>query len=277
MSWGSWGKNLSTQEQSDLIKYCVNNGNTTFDHADIYGDYTTEREFGKSLKESGVNRNNIKIISKCGIQLISDNKSHRIKHYNFSKKHIVKSVEQSLKNLNTDYLDHLLLHRPSPLMDINEITEAVTHLLDSGKIKEFGVSNFNPQQVDLISTKNIVSTNQIEFSLTSPDPMFNGILDQVQQTKIQAMCWSPLGNVFKEKTEQTIRVKTVLSSLSTKYNLEKDTILYSWLLKHPANVSPVIGTTNKHRIQNANKALAVQLDLEDWFSLLAASTGEDVP
>lgn len=277
MSWGDWGKQLSSKEQAEMIQFCVENGNTTFDHADIYGDYTTERGFGKALVESEVKREDIQLISKCGIQYVGKMRNNKIKHYNYSKDYIIWSAEESLKNLKTDYLDTFLLHRPSPLMHPNEIAAAISHLQESGKIIQFGVSNFTPSQVDLISDKIKVLVNQIEFSLTQHIAMLDGTLDQMLQNNIQPMSWSPLGSIFKEENEQTLRIKKVLKTLSEKYSISEDTILLSWILKHPANVSPVIGTTNKERIKNANKALHINLELEDWFTLLTESQGHKVP
>ncbi|NNJ55825.1 MAG: aldo/keto reductase, partial [Bacteroidia bacterium] len=121
MSWGSWGKKLSIEEQAEMIQFCTENGNSTFDLADIYGDYTSESEFGEALNKSGVKRDQTKLISKCGIQLVNENRNTKTKHYNYSKEYIVQCVEKSLRHLNTDYLDTLLLHRPSPLMEANEI------------------------------------------------------------------------------------------------------------------------------------------------------------
>lgn len=277
MTWGDWGKQLSSKEQTEMIQFCVENGNKTFDHADIYGDYTTERGFGKALVESEVKREDIQLISKCGIQYVGEIRNNKIKHYNYSKDYIIWSAEESLKNLKTDYLDTFLLHRPSPLMHPNEIAEAITHLQESGKIIKFGVSNFTPSQVDLISDKIKVSVNQIEFSLTQHIAMLDGTLDQMLQNNIQPMSWSPLGKIFKEENEQTSRIKKVLKTLSEKYSISEDAILLSWILKHPANVSPVIGTTNIERIKNANKALDIKLELEDWFTLLTESQGHKVP
>ena len=276
MSWGDWGKQFSTKEQSEMIQFCVENGNSTFDHADIYGHFTTEAAFGKGFKESGIHRKDIKLISKCGIQLVTESRNNKLKHYNYSKEYIVWSAEQSLKNLKTDYLDTFLLHRPSPLMHPNEIAEAITELKESGKIINFGVSNFMPSQINLITEKSPVEVNQIEFSLTQHTAMHNGSLDQMLQKDIQPMCWSPLGTVFKEQTEQTTRIKKVLTQLAEKYNVAEDVLLLAWILKHPANISPVIGTTNRDRLLNANKALSIELELQDWFLLLEASKGEEV-
>jgi len=277
MSWGNWGKQLSTKEQSVLIEFCVANGNNIFDHADIYGDYTTESGFGKALEQSSIKRESIKLISKCGIQYVGNTRNNTVKHYNYSKEYIIWSAEQSLKNLKTDYLDTFLLHRPSPLMHPDEIAEAITRLQDSGKIIDFGVSNFTPSQVALIDDKTTVTVNQIEFSLTQHKAMLDGTLDQMLQHGIMPMSWSPLGTIYKEDNEQTVRVKKLLKTLSEKYEVSDDVLLLSWILKHPARISPVIGTTNKERISNATKALDLKLELEDWFMLLTACQGHKVP
>jgi predicted oxidoreductase len=276
MSWGVWGKQFSTKEQIDMIRFCTENGNTIFDHADIYGNYTTEAGFGKAFIDSGINREDIQLISKCGIQLINERRGSRIKHYKYAKEYIISSAEASLRNLKTDYLDTFLLHRPSPLMQPDEISEAITILQDSGKIINFGLSNFTPSQVDLIANSVPVTANQIEFSLTKNEAMFNGTLDKMLQEGIQTMSWSPLGAVFKDETAQTKRIKAVLKKLTKKYEISEDVILLAFILRHPAKVAPVVGTTNKERILNANSALNIHLELQDWFEMLAASQGYEV-
>ena len=276
MSWGKWGKQFSTKEATEMIQFCVANGNITFDHADLYGDYTTEAEFGLAFEASKIDREKIELITKCGIQNPGETRDNKVKHYNYSKEYIIWSAEQSLKNFKTDYLDTFLLHRPSPLMNPIEIAEAITILKDAGKIVNFGVSNFTPSQVSLISDHVSVDVNQIEFSLTQNSAMTNGTLDQMLQSKIQPMSWSPLGSVFREETHQTKSIKEVLKRFSTKYNCTEDALLLAWLFKHPAKVAPVIGTTNKDRILNANKALEINLELKDWFIMLEASNGQEV-
>lgn len=276
MSWGKWGKQFSTKEATEMIQFCVANGNTTFDHADLYGDYTTEAEFGAAFKTSKIDREQIELITKCGIQNPGETRDNKVKHYNYSKEYIIWSAEQSLKKLKTDYLDTFLLHRPSPLMQPEEIAAAVSTLKNDGKIINFGVSNFTPSQVNLIADHVSVDVNQIEFSLTQNSAMTNGTLDQMLQKKMQPMSWSPLGSVFREETHQTKSIKEVLNRLSTKYNCTEDALLLAWLCKHPAKVAPVIGTTNKDRILNANKALEINLELEDWFIMLETSNGQEV-
>ncbi|MBC9794358.1 aldo/keto reductase [Sinomicrobium weinanense] len=277
MTWGKWGKKFSAKEMEERMHHCLENGITTFDHADIYGGYTTEEEFGRAFADSGIRRDDIELISKCGIQYVCEKRDNKIKHYNYSGNYIVWSVEQSLKNLRTDYLDLLLLHRPSPLMDPSEIAGAVEKLRSSGKVREFGLSNFSPSQVDLVKSAVEVSANQIEFSITEFSAMHNGSLDQMIVEDITPMAWSPLGKTFREKTPQTERVQQLLMDLVVKYRVSADQLLLAWILKHPAAIHPVIGTTSPERITNAVKALDIEMELEDWFALLVASQGHKVP
>ncbi len=275
MTWGSWGKKLSTDDMIDFMNHCLEQGLTTFDHADIYGDYGTEEDFGKAFSASGVDRTKIQLISKCGIQMTSG-RNNLLKHYEYSKEYIIWSVETSLKKLQTEYLDLLLLHRPSPLMIPDEIAEAATKLLKDGKIKSFGVSNFTPSQIATLEKSIPISCNQVEFSLTHNTPMDDGTFDDCILNGRHAMAWSPLGVVFREQTEQTERIKKVLNELGEKYNADASQLLLAWIMKHPAKVHPVVGTTNKERITAAIQASRIDMELQDWFSLLEASRGEEV-
>nr|WP_321228950.1 aldo/keto reductase [uncultured Psychroserpens sp.] len=276
MTWGVWGKKLRKNQIIDLMQHCIEQNLTTFDHADIYGDYTTETDFGDAFAESGIKRDHIQLISKCGIQLISKNRSNSVKHYNYDTNYIIKSAEESLKKLKTDYLDLLLLHRPSPLMQPDEITEAISNLKKRGLIRDFGVSNFTPSQIELISKSIDISVNQIEFSLTQHKAMHNGSLDHMMTKNITPMAWSPLGNVFREDTEQTRRIHKQLGELLDKYNVTEDQLLLAWTLKHPSHIHPVVGTTTKKRITDAAKAVHIELELEDWFKILEACQGHEV-
>jgi predicted oxidoreductase len=277
MTWGVWGKNCSTSQMIELMNSCLESGISTFDHADIYGGYTTEEAFGKAFGESQIDRKDIQLISKCGIQMMSEKRSNTIKHYEYSKEYIIASAEQSLKNLQTDYLDLLLLHRPSPLMQVDEIAEAVEKLKIDGKILDFGVSNFTPSQSDLIETKTKINYNQIEFSITHLEPMIGGSLDHMQTNRITPMCWSPLGTVFRKEDEQSQRIQKVANELASKYDVSNDIILLAWILKHPAGILPVCGTSDKNRLTRLMHATTIEMELQDWFLLWTASTGNPVP
>lgn len=273
MTWGEWGKNYSTKEMASLIEHCVSIGVSTFDHADIYGDYSNEAEFGTAFKESGIERESIELISKCGISRVCDRRNYMVHHYNYTKEYIINSVKQSLQNLQTDYLDVLLLHRPSPLMNPYEISEAITYLKNKEMIRSFGVSNFTPSQLSMIDKQISVEINQIEISLTKYDSMYNGQLDQCLEKKITPMSWSPLGAAMKKENP---KLTMTLDRLAKKYGLEVSQILIAWLVKHPAGIIPVVGTTQKDRIAQALEASKVDLELEDWFDLLEATRGHQI-
>ena len=276
MTWGSWGKKLSKKEMMELMHHSIECGLTTFDHADIYGSYSTEADFGAAFGDSGIKRDSIQLITKCGIQL-TRGRDNRINHYQYDKDYIIWSAEESLKKLKTDYLDFFLIHRPSPLMNPNEIAEAARHLLVSGKIKQFGVSNFTTSQMAMLEKAVPVEGNQVEFSLTHHDPMYDGVFDDCIANKRMAMAWSPLGSFFREDDEQGARIKAAMEPLKNKYDADESQLLLAWILKHPAKVHPVIGTTNKKRMELAAKAIKIDLELQDWFDLLVAAQGHDVP
>lgn len=277
MNWGVWDKNLTNKEMESTIQLCVENKITTFDHADIYGSYTTEADFGKAFKASKISREKLQLITKCGIQMVAESRKNKIKHYDYSKEYIVWSVEESLKKLKTDYVDVFLLHRPSPLMQADEIAEAVEKLKSEGKIIDFGLSNFTSSQTELIRQKTEVSFNQVQFSATNFEPMVDGSLDYMQTHDIRPMSWNPLGTVFREDTKKTRRLKKLLSTLVEKYHLGSDTLLLAWILKHPARIIPIAGTVNVARIQSLMKAVELDLDKEDWFAIWTESMGNDVP
>lgn len=277
MNWGVWGVNLSKKAMQERIIAYLNQEITTFDHADIYGGYTTEIAFGEAWKELGVPREEVQFISKCGIKYVGGKREYTIKHYDYSKSYIIWSVEQSLKNLQTDYLDVLLLHRPSPLMRPVEIAEAVTELKNCGKIISFGLSNFTSEQTQLLQKEMTIAYNQIQFSATHFEAMVNGSLEFMQLQKIQPMAWNPLGSIFKEPNEQTQRLHKLFSKLELKYNCTTDLLMLAWIIKHPANILPVVGTTNLDRITNLNQVKALSLSIEDWFAIWTESQGKKVP
>jgi len=277
MTWGAWGKQFSTAQMQVLFEEALDLGITTFDHADIYGGYTTEAAFGKAFHASSIAREKVQFISKCGIQFPSELRPLPVKHYDYSAKHIQMSVENSLKNLHTDYLDVLLLHRPSPLMEARPIADTVLKLLEQGKIKYFGVSNFTPYQMQLLQKEIPLEWNQLECSLTHEKPMLDGTLDYMKVAEIGVMAWSPLGSYFKEKTSKKNRLDTLLTSLCEKYDCQEDQLLLAWLMHHPSKIYPVVGTTSGARLKKALDAEKIKLEITDWFLLLEASMGKPLP
>ncbi|MBT8254534.1 MAG: aldo/keto reductase, partial [Bacteroidia bacterium] len=268
MTWGRWGKSLDSDGMIALMNKCLEIGIDSFDHADIYGGYTTEADFGNAFSKSRIDRENIKLISKCGIQYVCEQRPVKVKHYNYNKDYIIKSVETSLKNLNTDYLDLFLLHRPSPLMHPQEVMEAVAKLGQEGKIIDFGVSNFTTSQVELIASEVPVLVNQVEFSLSQFNAMHDGTLDQMIRLDMIPMAWSPLGNLFREENEQVIRIHQAMEEIMEKYDATADQLALAWIMKHPAGIHPVVGTTNMERLTRAQQAISIDMELEDWFTLL---------
>ncbi|MGB5372132.1 MAG: aldo/keto reductase, partial [Flavobacteriaceae bacterium] len=165
----------------------------------------------------------------------------------------------------------------SPLMHPDPIAKAITKLKNQGKIKSFGVSNFMPSQIAMIESAIPVSANQVEFSVTSSEAMYNGIFDDCITHGRMAMSWSPLGSYFKEKSSRIERISIVIDGFSAKYGCTSDQLLLAWILKHPAKVFPVVGTASAHRLKDAMAATKIQLELEDWFVMLQASQGHEVP
>lgn len=276
MRWGIWGANHSVKEIQKLIQVCVEENITTFDHADIYGGHTTEELFGNAWKDMDLKRENLQFISKCGIVMNSDKKPSALKYYNYNKDYILNCVDESLSNLKTDYLDTLLLHRPSPLMNPEVIAEAFTVLKDAGKVKEFGVSNFSVSQFELINQYVPLVTNQIEISVNEISAFENGILDQLMSKGLRPTAWSVMGSYFSDQSDENIRIKKVIVELCDKYNAEENQILLAFILKHPSKIIPVIGTSKAGTIRTLSQTLQIDLDLEDWFRILESIRGKEV-
>lgn len=281
MKWGTWGARFNTAQYRRMIEYCLEAGVTSFDHADIYGHYTTEEEFGHALSEMGRERSGMQLITKCGICMVSPNRpSFHIKHYDTTSRHIIASAEQSLHHLRTDYIDLFLIHRPDPLMNPEEIASAFRSLLESGKVLHVGVSNFSPSQVALLHALIPVEVNQVEISILHTDSFYNGILDQCIREKIIPQSWSPLGGgriAAEEPDEKSRRIMAVAEILGSKYGASFDQILLAWLRQHPAGIIPILGTTRSDRIKDAQLSSSIKMSTEEWFMLLRAANGHEVP
>jgi predicted oxidoreductase len=240
--------NKSTRGIVALLHDCLEQGITTFDHADIYGDYTCEGRFGSALAASGINRSAIQLITKCGIKLVSANRpNHKIHGYDTSCSHIIASVENSLRCLHTDYVDLLLIHRPDPLADPREINDVFVRLRQSGKVHSFGVSNFLPSQFELLASKLDVPlvTNQIEYSVMNLDAHADGSIDLCQKLEICPMAWSPLGGgrLFHDDSDQARRLRETLTRIGRDLGrVSMEQVALAWILKHPAKFVPVLGT-----------------------------------
>ncbi len=275
-----WG--YSKEETLNFIESCLYMCITSFDHADIYGNYTVEEQFGQALALKPSLRDQMELVTKCGIKLISSNRSeHRIKHYDTSRDHIIQSVHQSLRNFQTDYIDVLLIHRPDPMMDPSEVAEAFASLKRDGKVKRFGVSNFLPAQYNMLNSylDDPLVTNQIEISATHLEHFENGAMEQCQSDRISPMAWSPLGggSIFTSTEEKFQRVRKVLEKIKEETGATSiDQVLFAWLLAHPAKIIPIVGSGKLDRIKTAAGALKLNLSRQQWFEILEASKGTEV-
>lgn len=275
---GQWG--MSSEQVASLINACLDLGIDTFDVADIYGDYQCESMLGAALQTNPTLKSRIKLISKCGIALVSQARpAHRVKHYNTSREHIIASVENSLVCLGVEKLDLLLIHRPDPLMDAEVIADAFGSLKRAGKLEGFGVSNFLPHQFDLLQSRlnEPLRTNQIEVSLLHLDSLFDGTLDQCQRLNVKPQAWSPLaGGLLAHQHEETPLSRT-LSRLGNELGVTREQLAIAWLLRHPAGIRPILGSGKLHRIRELIDAQNIELDRQLWFELLEAAMGHAVP
>ncbi|MFD1314718.1 aldo/keto reductase [Namhaeicola litoreus] len=280
--WRVTDWNYSDMQLLKFVEEVLSLGIDSFDQADIYGNYESEKKFGEALKLKPSLREEIKIISKCGIKLLSDKFPERkAKHYDYSYEHIVKSAETSLKNMRTDRLDLLLLHRPSPFFNAEEVARAFEFLKKGGKVLHFGVSNFKPSQFEVLQSylSDSLVTNQVEISPFCLEHFENGNIDFFQKHKIKPMAWSPLGggNIFNTKDEGIISCLEVLNRIGEELNCSVDQVVYAWLVKHPVGICPVIGTGKIERVKSAAKSLEIDLNLEQWFQIYEAGLGEELP
>ncbi len=275
--------NLNTEELTSLINQCIELGITSFDHADIYGDYSCEEIFGKALKGNAYLRNQMQLITKCGIKLISaKHPDHKIHYYDTRKAHIIHSAETSLKYFHTDRIDLLLIHRPDPLMNPQEVAEAFTKLKKDGKVLNFGVSNFTPKQFSTLQSylDFDLATNQIEASVACMEHWENGNIDYMLEKKIHPMAWSPLagGSIFSGNDEKSKRLRTVLEKLAMETDAEGiDQVMYAWLLIHPVKFMPIIGSGKLDRIKTAVDSSNIKLSRMQWFEIWEACYGHEVP
>ncbi len=269
---------ISSEKLQRKIEACLDQGISTFDQADIYGGYTSEALLGQTLKQAPSLRDSMEIITKCGIVApIGLHSDKNVKHYDTSAQYINQAVERSLKEMAIEQIDLLLLHRPDPLMDAQETGNALDALIASGKVKAIGVSNFRPWDIELLqsSTKNKLVTNQIEISLTHNSALTNGDLSYMQQHQILPMAWSPLGggDLFVNP-ESPLNVK--LNTLAKNHGVNPAAIATAWLLRHPAQILPIMGSNDIYRIKQFSEASKVTLEREAWFELLQAASGHEV-
>ncbi|MFN5423227.1 MAG: aldo/keto reductase family oxidoreductase, partial [bacterium] len=270
-----WEESFATQANMErIVNLCLELGVNTFDHADIYGGYACEETFGKLISQKNIKRDDIVLFSKCGINLPHASRpAYRVPHYDTSAKHIISSVERSLKNLHTDYLDVFLLHQLDPLSNLEESAVALQQLKDSGKIKNIGVVNFSVFQHQLLSSylRSPIVSNHIELNLLNTTAFENGQLDYIKQRFMRPLAMSPLaeGKIAESKDPVATRVRAKLEKFAISYQTDMESIAVAWLVKLGA--LPLIGTVNEDRIRNIVNAFNIDLDHQDWYELYEAS------
>ncbi len=277
--WRLMDWNMSAQQLVSFIEEHLELGITTVDHADIYGGYQCEAAFGEAMKLSPALRQRMEIVTKCGIATTAK-AEHAIGHYITDRDHIIRSAEQSLTNLATDYLDLLLIHRPDPLMDADEVAEAFLALHQSGKVRHFGVSNFTPAQFTLLQSRLpfTLATNQVEISPVYQPLLLDGTLDQLQQLRIRPMAWSCLGGgrLFNDDACQPLRDE--LAQVAQELNAETiEQVVYAWILRLPSQPLQIIGSGKIERVRSALAAEQLQMTRQQWFRIRKAALGYDVP
>lgn len=272
--------NMSAAQRLALIEQALDLGVTTVDHADIYGNYLGEGLFGEAMALAPSLRHKLEIVGKCGIKLLSANRpAHGLKHYDTSRAHIVASVENSLAEMRTDYLDLLLIHRPDPLMDADEVAEAFEVLRQAGKVRHFGVSNFTPAQFELLASRVPLVTNQIELSAMRMEALHDGTLDQCQRLRIAPMVWSALGGgrLFSEESPRAERLRRVLGEVAAEHEVSMTTVAYAWILRHPSRPLVLTGSQRIAATQEAVAAARLVMTREQWFAIWSAAAGSSVP
>lgn len=298
LAYGCWRIACSGDIQQDLktartaVMAAVEAGYTLFDHADIYCHGRAESAFGEVLRENPSLRKKILIATKCGVRLADDPPGAPAR-YDFSAEHIIRSCEQSLKRLHTDRIDIYQLHRPDWLMEVEEVAIAFASLHKSGKVKEFGVSNFRPSQLAVLQRavhekieKNLI-VHQVEISLAQLSAFEDGVLDQCQALNITPLAWSPLagGLLGDGATDllpgqmgyQPAPIVTAIDELAQARGTSRTAIALAWLLKHPTKIIPIVGSTDPERITAAAAATEIELTREEWYRLLIASRGLPLP
>jgi predicted oxidoreductase len=278
--WRVKNWNVTHAELCAFIEACVDEGVTSFDHADIYGGYEVEAFFGDALALNPSLRARIQLVSKAGIKLVSAARpEHRVKHYDSSAAHLRASVERSLRALKSEYIELYLLHRPDPLMDADELAREIEQLVQEGKIGAFGVSNFSARDFDALHARIPLATNQIELSPFQSDAIEDGTLTAMSSAHVSPMIWSPLGGgrLFDPADETAARVRESLQKIQRERGVESwVSIAYAWIFRLPSRPIAIAGTRRIEGVRDAVRALDIELTREEWFAIWEAARGRAV-
>lgn len=274
---GEWG--MAVDQRIAFIEQCLELGVTTFDHADIYGSYGVEGLFGEALRERPSLRARMQLVSKCGIKLVAPQRpDHTIKQYDTSEAHIIASAEESLRQLHTDHLDLLLIHRPDPLMDFDEVAGAFVKLREAGKVLHFGVSNFSRHQFECLNRRIPLATNQVEFSPLHVAPMYDETFDGLQDLGIAPMAWSPLGGgrLFNSSDANAEALRLVIKEIADELGKPFASVVFAWIMALPSKPIPITGSGRIEAIALAVDATQLTLSRTDWFRILRAARLDDI-
>jgi predicted oxidoreductase len=289
MAYGVWRLSEATDTSVNAnlarIDACLAQGITTFDHADIYGDYRCEALFGEAIKARPALRGQIEIVTKTDIMLLSQQwPTTRVKHYDTTPAHVTASVDRSLQRISVDVIDLMLIHRPDPLCDATALAACLDSLIDSGKVRGVGVSNFMPWDADLLQSrmKHRLQTNQIELSLLHTAPFINGQIAHAQQHRMPVMAWSPLGGgrLHSQAIQggtAAARLAPKLAELARASGTDTTAVAMAWLMHHPVGVMPVMGSNQLDRIGTFAQAFKVPMDRQTWYELYELANGHEVP
>lgn len=272
-----WG--MTVEQRVALVEQCLELGVTTFDHADIYGSYSVEGLFGEALRARPSLRDRMQLVSKCGIKLVAPQRpEHTHKSYDTSAAHIISSAEESLRQLRTDRLDLLLIHRPDPLMDFDEVAQAFTTLREAGKVLHFGVSNFTRHQFECLNRRITLATNQVEFSPLHVDPIYDETFDGLQDLEVPPMIWSPLagGRLFNSLDANAEEVRLVVKQIADELGQPFASVVFAWIMALPCRPVPITGSGRMEAIELAVRATGFTLSRNDWFRILRAARQADV-
>lgn len=276
--WTEWG--LSIDELANLIPQVLERGITTIDHADGYSEGAAETAFGEALAKNPSLRDKMEIITKC--TLVYPYTGARVKYYDTSEEYILAQVETSLRKLQTDYIDVLLLHRPDPFMDPESTARAFDKLHSSGKVRHFGVSNYKPLDYDMLASyvDQKLITNQVEVSVLQHENFDDRTIAHAMMNRIHPIVWSPLagGRIFTGTNEVELRVRQELETVRDEIGAERiDDVAFAWLFSHPVGFVPITGSCELDYIERPLQALRYQLTKEQWFAIWSAQTGRRVP
>ena len=264
------------------IDACLEAGITTFDHADIYGGYTCEGLFGRALAEAPGLRDRMEIVTKCGINAVGPNRpGARVNHYDASAAAIARCVERSLRELRTDRIDLLLIHRPDWLTSAEETAQGLAAVIATGKVRAVGVSNYSVHQAGLLAhfLGRAPATNQVEVSLLQMGAITDGTLDQCQAAGSRPMAWSPLagGRLLSGEDATAVRTRAELARIGAEYGVSAEQVALAWVAALPSGPQVVIGTNQLGRIRAAAASAGLRLERQHWYELWTAAQGRSVP